>query len=142
MESDGQSVVFTDDQMTLENVTSYIPTGNRIIGKVINDPRKEKILKSGIILPNDILGGKDPYITVLAIRVGRGTISHNGIVPCEVNVGDMCLVFNGKWFQLDEKPIIDEQGNIKKGDSFVIFSENDIVALYKETTASGVNNPQ
>jgi len=132
MEQESQSIVFADDKMTVENVTSYIPTGNRIIGQVINDPRKEKILKSGIILPNDILGGKDPYITVKAIKVGRGTMSHNGIVPCEVNVGDLCLVFNGKWFELKEKPVVDEKGNIKDGDSFVIFSENDIVALYKD----------
>lgn len=128
----GQSVVFAEDKMTLENVTSYIPTGNRIIGKVINDPRKEKILESGLILPNDILGGKDPYITVKAIRVGRGTMSHNGIVPCEVNVGDICLVFNGKWFELKEKSSVNEKKEVVEGDSFVIFSENDIVALYKD----------
>jgi co-chaperonin GroES (HSP10) len=108
--------------MTLENISSYIPTGNRIVGKIINDPRKEKISTGGIILPNDILGGKDPYITVRAINVGRGTMSHNGIVPCEVKEGDICLVFNGKWYELKEK----------NGDSFVIFSENDIVALYRD----------
>lgn len=128
---EGQEVVFANDNMTLENLTSYIPTGNRIIGKVINDPRKEKILSSGLILPNDILGGKDPYITVKAIRVGRGTISHNGIVPCEVKEGDICLVFNGKWYELKEKSSV-KDGQIVDGDSFVIFSENDIVALYKD----------
>ena len=131
MEQETQSVIFSNDQMMLENITSYIPTGNRIIGKVVNDPRKEKILASGLILPDNILGGKDPYITVKAIRVGRGTISHNGIIPCEVNTGDICLVFNGKWFELKEKDSIMD-GKIISGDSFVIFSENDIVALYKD----------
>jgi co-chaperonin GroES (HSP10) len=127
----GDSIIFADDKQTIEGITSYIPTGNRIIGKIINDPRKEKILKSGLILPNDILGGKDPYITVTAIRVGRGTMSHNGIVPNEVHPGDICLVFNGKWYELKEKDeIID--GKAVPGDSFVIFSENDIVALYKD----------
>lgn len=128
----GQSIIFAEDKMTLENVTSYIPTGNRIIGRVINDPRKEKILESGIILPDNILGGKDPYITVKALKVGRGTMSHNGIVPCEVKEGDLCLVFNGKWFELKEKPSVNEKGDVIEGDSFVIFSENDIVALYKD----------
>jgi co-chaperonin GroES (HSP10) len=132
MENGNGSIIFADDKMTLENITSFVPTGNRIIGKVINDPRKEKILSSGLILPNDILGGKDPYITVKAIKVGRGTLSHNGVVPCEVQSGDTCLVFNGKWFELKEKPVVDGDGNIKDGDSFVIFSENDIVALYKD----------
>lgn len=128
----GQSVLFSSDQMVLDNVTSYIPTGNRIVGKVINDPKKEKILASGIVLLADTVGGKDPYITVKAIKVGRGTMSHNGIVPCEVQEGDICLVFNGKWFELKEKSNIDEKGNVVDGDSFVIFSENDIVALYKD----------
>lgn len=127
-----QAVIFANDKMVLENISSYIPTGNRIVGKVINDPRKEKILASGIILPDDILGGKDPYVTVRALKVGRGTVSHNGIVPCEVKEGDLCLVFNGKWYDLKEKPKVDDKGNVIEGDSFIIFSENDIVALYKD----------
>lgn len=115
------ATIFANNGMDLENATHYIPLGNRLIGKLITDPSKEVTLKSGIILPNDVTGGsKDPYTIVKILKVGRGTITHNSIVPCEAQPGDIALLFNAKWYVLKNKT---------NGEEVIIFSENDIVAI-------------
>ena len=114
---DDQSIMFADSKMKVEGFTNYKPLGNRVIGQVLKDPKEEEIL-NGIILPFGVTGGrKDPYLVVKVLKVGRGTITHNGIIPCEVVPGDTVMLFNSKWFELEED-----------GKKFIIFAENDIVA--------------
>lgn len=100
-------------------VSKYIPLASRLIGKLIKDPSKEVVLKSGIILANDT---QEPYVECQIVKVGRGTITHSGIIPNECKIGDVALLFNGKKYIL------------KDGDEeFIIFNESDIVATYTPT---------
>ena len=115
------AAILADDGMDVQDVTHYIPLGNRLIGKLITDPSKEEKLASGIILPHDVTGGsKIPYTVVKILKVGRGTITHNGLVSCEAQPGDTALLFNAKWYVLKDK---------NDGQDYIIFSENDIVAI-------------
>jgi len=98
-------------------VTKFIPLASRLIGKLVKDPNREKTTKSGIILQQDV---EDPYVECQIIAVGRGSITHSGLVPNECKVGDMALLFNGKKYMLKDG-----------GEDFIIFNESDIVATYK-----------
>jgi len=99
-------------------ITKFIPLASRLIGKLVKDPNREKISKGGIILGTDI---EDPYVECQIIAVGRGTITHSGLVPNECKVGDMALLFNGKKYMLKDG-----------GEDYIIFNEADIVATYKQ----------
>jgi co-chaperonin GroES (HSP10) len=101
----------------VSDITKFIPLGNRVVGRITKDPDQEIVVK-GIIMPGD---KQNPYVEAEVLAVGRGTTIATGVVPCEVKVGDMCLLWNGKAF-----PLVD--GNKK----YVIFQETDIVALFKK----------
>ena len=107
-------------------VTKFIPLASRLIGKLVKDPNREKTSKGGIILANDV---EDPYVECQIIAVGRGSITHQGLVPNECKVGDMALLFNGKKYMLNDN-----------GETYIIFNEADIVATYKPDAQTAEDN--
>ena len=114
----GKEVEVTDFAESVP-VTKYIPLASRLIGKLIKDPNKEMVTKTGIIMPNDM---QEPYVECQIIKVGRGTLTNNGVTPNECQIGDIALLFNGKNYFLKDG-----------AEKFIIFNESDIVATYRPT---------
>ena len=124
---EGKDVEVADFMETVP-VTKYIPLSSRLIGKLTKDPSKGMVTKAGIIMPNDM---EEPYVECVIVARGRGTLTNNGVVANECEVGDIALLFNGKKYILKDK-----------GEEFIIFNESDIVAIYKPKRKETVEDPE
>lgn len=118
---DSNAPVYIENNMInfkTDKITKFVPLRDRIIGKLVKDARNETVLPSGLVLTSDV---KEVYSEVEVLSVGRGVITTIGVVPPEVQVGDICLLWTGKWFEITDGE-----------ETFIIFQENDIVAKYKK----------
>jgi len=106
-----------------DNINKFIPLRDRVVGKLVKDARKETKVGSIILTSNT----KEPYSECEVLSVGRGVTTSIGVIPPEVAVGDICLLWTGKWFELTD------------GDNqYIIFQENDIVAKYRPVAPTSV----
>lgn len=94
----------------------YIPHGDRVLIKPLNDADKETKLPSGIIIPETVSKEKTDRGKVIA--VGEGRITEDGKkIPPRVKPGDVVI------FQWGDKI------EIEKEDYFVVSESNILLTL-------------
>jgi co-chaperonin GroES (HSP10) len=103
---------------------NYFPLSNRIVGKTVK--KGERVLASGLVVPEDI--DKSPYMYVEVVAVGRGYVSQTGnIVPMETKIGDIVILINSSPFILPrDNDIYGTVENLETNKDLVIFQESDI----------------
>lgn len=95
------------------------PLGDRVVVKPA-DKNEEKVLASGIIIPDTVTKEKPGKGTVVAVGPGRFNEDGDGRIPMEVKVGNT-VMFKKPW---------DEPVKIN-GVEYYILSESDITLIIK-----------
>lgn len=105
--------------MATKTSLSLQPLGDRVIVAPVEE-KDEKVLESGIIIPDAGKKEKPSKGKVVAVGPGKYNEDGDGRIPMEVKVGDRVL-FRKPW---DEPVEID-------GEKYYVLSESDITVILK-----------